>query len=191
MFAYKGLGGRFWSISPSTFTNLGSFSRRIMSLPATDSYATSSQRRVIERMGIIGGCHTCGSRQFYRFLSKVKFHADHMPPRSVARQMNESWFRKLLFRSEVKQRFYPQCSSCSNIQGSLLGTASGQIRQGIIKNLSRVGGGKEAYYHGMRLRMEHFAGFLVSAVTVWDSRDLEVIKGNKKRFEMLQKKLSG
>ena len=62
LIAFKGLGGRFWSVSPSSFTHLGSFARRMRSLPATDAYATKAQRKVINELGKTFGCHTCGDR---------------------------------------------------------------------------------------------------------------------------------
>lgn len=62
--AYKCLGGRFWSVSPSSYTHLGSFARRTSSLPATDAYATKPERKIINRLGRIHGCHTCGDRMF-------------------------------------------------------------------------------------------------------------------------------
>ena len=64
LIAYKGIGGRFWSISPSSYTHLGSFARRVYSLPATDAYATKQERVLIKRFGKIAGCHTCGDRMF-------------------------------------------------------------------------------------------------------------------------------
>ncbi len=62
LIAFKGLGGRFWSISPSSYTHLGSFARRRYSLPATDAYATKPERSLIQLFGKKTGCHTCGDR---------------------------------------------------------------------------------------------------------------------------------
>lgn len=83
LIAFKGLGGRFWSISPSSYTHLGSFARRIYSLPATDAYATKSERILIKRFGKVSGCHTCGTRMIgkqgltrsgTKFVGKTFFH---------------------------------------------------------------------------------------------------------------------
>ena len=128
LLTYKGLGGRFWSISPSNLTNLGSFARTTFSIPATDKYATQAQRKAIERLGRTFGCHTCGSRRIIsRSKNGVKFIADHMPPQSAVKQMNERWYRQV-FGMKVKQRFYPQCVSCSNLQGGILSEATRQLR---------------------------------------------------------------
>lgn len=179
MLIYRGiLGGRFWSISPSSYTNLGSFARR--SLPATnDSYATYAQRQQIELLGRKFGCHTCGSRMIFA-KSRVKFHADHMPPRSVVNaQKNQFWRKLLLPLFPIKQRFYPQCVNCSNKQGSLLGQATQQLRNAIKtkkhKNasqmiqphfLTKAGGGRNAHFHGLRPRLSHLTGACIAAITV-------------------------
>ena len=193
MLLFKGLGGRFWSISPSSFTNLGSFAR--VSLPATDAYATEAQRSMIEKLGRRFGCHTCGS---HMFLSSrpVSFHADHMPPRSVAKQINSRWYRKLLRLAPIKQRFYPQCVTCSNQQGKLLGTATNRIRDAMNKgiklekktslNLAKAGGGKKAHFHGFRPRISHLSGGLIAAITIFDTNQTDIMGGNKQRFLEMQ-----
>ena len=66
LIAFKGLGGRFWSVSPSSFTHLGSFARTINSIPATESYATLQQRTAIGKLGKVLGCHTCGDRMYMK-----------------------------------------------------------------------------------------------------------------------------
>lgn len=62
LIAFKGLGGRFWSLSPSSYTHVGSFGRRKYSLVATDAYATKPERALIKMFGRRVGCHTCGDR---------------------------------------------------------------------------------------------------------------------------------
>jgi hypothetical protein len=205
LLAFKGLGGRFWSIAPSNVTNLGSFARTIFSLPATEKYATPSQRKMIEKLGRTIGCHTCGSRKiFYRGQNGVKFIADHMPPQAVVRQMNARWYRRL-FGIKVKQRFYPQCITCSNLQGGLLSKATQKllsekgankyfIFRGKAMNLSTAGGGKNAYNHGFTFRKEHLAGGAVAAATTLNASErdvmggeswgglLQVKNGNRRRF---------
>ena len=203
LITFKVLGGRFWSIPPSSYTNLGSFARVTHSIPAKMDYATSAQRKVIESVGRKWGCHTCGSRMIFSrtrpsangAASMVKFHADHMPPKSVARALNARWWRKLL-RIQVKQRFYPQCVSCSNVQGSILSKATSMngVTGGVFgskvngaRALAASGGGSAAYNHGFRPRFYHITGGLVAAATVADANENEVVRnGNAKRFRMIQ-----
>ena len=170
LITYKLLGGRFWSIAPSSLTNLGSFARTRFAIPAGTKYANFQQRRQIEALGRKWGCHTCGSRgvlSISRIGSnhkhKVKFHADHMPPNSAVKQMNQKFYRRVLGWN-VKQKFYPQCTSCSNLQGGILSEGS---RRG-AKNLINLGGGENALNHAstFRFRMEHLTGGLVAAATV-------------------------
>lgn len=115
-----------------------------------------------------------------------------MPPRSVAKQMNRRWYRRLLGR-KVKQRFFPQCAHCSMKQSNILSDASRQIQLVMSKkkiklprkipNLSQSGGGTNAYVHGLRLRKEHFAGGIIATATVCgDSDELDVLSGNRIRF---------
>lgn len=188
LLAFKGLGGRFWSIAPSNITNLGSFARTIFSIPATEKYASPSQRQMIERLGRTIGCHTCGSRKiFYRGQNGVKFIADHMPPQAVVKQMNARWYRRL-FGIKVKQRFYPQCVTCSNLQGGLLSKATQKLVneknankyftfRGKVVNLSNAGGGKNAYNHGFTFRKEHLAGGAVAAATTLNANERDVLGG--------------
>jgi len=205
LITFKVLGGRFWSISPSSYTNLGSFARTSHSIPAKMDYATSAQRKVIESVGRRWGCHTCGSRMIFSRTkpsangsgSLVKFHADHMPPKSVAHAMNSRWWRKLL-RIQVKQRFYPQCVSCSNVQGSILSKAASKNGAGQVfsskangaRALAASGGGLMACNHGLRPRFYHLTGGLVAAATVADANENEVVRnGNAKRFQMIQEQM--
>mmetsp|Transcript_942 Transcript_942/g.1458 ORF Transcript_942/g.1458 Transcript_942/m.1458 type:complete len:366 (+) Transcript_942:111-1208(+) len=195
--AYKCLGGRFWAVSPSSYTHLGSFARRTTSLPATDAYATKTERQIINRLGKIHGCHTCGDRMFISegLKSGTKFIADHIPPKAAMSQMRERWYRKL-FRIEVKQRFYPQCVKCSLKQSNILSDASrkyhlaANAKKGFVMkrvpNLAQSGGGSNAYVHGIRLRREHLAGALIATATVKDSDELDVMSGNRVRFREWQ-----
>ncbi|KAL7473691.1 hypothetical protein ACHAXS_014165 [Conticribra weissflogii] len=158
------LRSHFTSISPSSYTARGSFARIGIPAPPNFNYATSSQRRTLERIGKWWGCHTCGSRMLFSNIADKhvpKFHGDHIPPVSVAKQMNERWFRR---KSgwKVSQKFYPQCRNCSNKQGGLLSKA---ISAG-HRNLHSVGGGEESYFHGRRMRIGHVAGGLVAVLSV-------------------------
>lgn len=190
--AFKLVGGRFWSISPSSYTNVGSFARVQGSLPAKMGYASSAQRETIERAGRKWGCHTCGSRVIFS-RSKVKFHADHMPPRSVADRMNSSVWRKVT-GVKASQRFYPQCTSCSNVQGGILSKAAGAAQGGMAgaRSLASSGGGSAGRSHGLRPRTHHLAGGAVAIATVWGSDEQEIIRnGNRARFCKFQETIVG
>ena len=185
MVSFKLLGGRFWAVAPSSYTHLGSFAR--FSLPATENYATPSQRMALERLGRWVGCHTCGSRMLFR--KAPRFHGDHMPPKVVAQQMNRRWFRKIM-GTQVQFRFYPQCVECSNLQGSILSSAAGS-RTSVWKtpNLQQAGGGKLARFHGLRFRSFHLAGAVIAAITVVDATDANIAQGNRRRYRQLQQRV--
>jgi len=88
------------------------------------------------------------------------FHGDHIPPVSVAKQINNRWYNRKLGRT-VAQRFYPQCTDCSNKQGGLLSRA---VNAG-HRNLHAAGGGSESHFHGWRMRVGHLTGGLVAVVS--------------------------
>ena len=172
----------FMSLSPSSYTARGSFATKgipIGSGGGTSSsfnYASKSQRDALHKIGTRFGCHTCGTRLLFDRTSS-KFHGDHIPPISVAKQINNRWYNRILGRT-VAQRFYPQCTSCSSKQGGLLsrGVNAGH------KNLHSVGGGSESYFHGCRMRMGHLTGGLVAAVStlgvVDDCREARWVMGS-------------
>ncbi|KAE8888842.1 hypothetical protein PF005_g1920 [Phytophthora fragariae] len=113
LLCFKLLGGRPNALAPSPFADLGAFHLKKASLPATAEYATGVERGVIQQFGRLYGCHTCGVKR------GVRYHADHMPPKLVAKRRDEQFFRKLLGRTTAF-RFYPQCESCSNQQSSVV-----------------------------------------------------------------------
>ncbi len=170
LLVFKLLGGRFWAIAPSSYTHLGSFAR--WSLPATEKYASTTQRLAIEKMGRRVGCHTCGSRMLFGRHYGVLFHGDHQPPKYLAAKMNQRWFRRILGLT-VQFRFYPQCTVCSNTQGSILSVAS---KMGTFDRSA------SAYFHGMRFRINHLTGGAVAALTVVDASDQDIVLGNRQRF---------
>eukprot|EP00581_Thalassiosira_minuscula_P009886 CAMPEP_0183708344 /NCGR_PEP_ID=MMETSP0737-20130205/4689_1 /TAXON_ID=385413 /ORGANISM="Thalassiosira miniscula, Strain CCMP1093" /LENGTH=436 /DNA_ID=CAMNT_0025936209 /DNA_START=82 /DNA_END=1392 /DNA_ORIENTATION=+ len=157
----------FYSLSPSSYTARGSFARIGIPAPPNFNYATKVERQRLERIGKWWGCHTCGSRMYFSNIAKnkPKFHGDHIPPVSVAKQLNNRWYRRKL-GIKVSQKFYPQCRDCSNKQGGMLSRA---IREG-HKNLRAVGGGEESYFHGRRLRIGHLTGGAVAIATVENNR---------------------
>ncbi|KAL7524596.1 hypothetical protein ACHAXR_001788, partial [Thalassiosira sp. AJA248-18] len=164
----------FSSLSPSSYTARGSFARIGIPAPPNFNYATRIQREKIERIGRWWGCHTCGSRMIFSNLKKnaPKFHGDHIPPVSVAKQINSRWYRRP-FGWKVSQKFYPQCRNCSNKQGGLLSKA---INAG-HRNLHRVGGGEESYFHGRRLRIGHLTGGAVALLSI--GNDESTTDGNE------------
>ncbi|KAL3790821.1 hypothetical protein HJC23_004722 [Cyclotella cryptica] len=179
------LRSHFTSLSPSSYTARGSFARIGIPAPSNFNYATSSQRSQLERIGRTWGCHTCGSRMFFSNLSKrdwnkPRFHGDHIPPVSVAKQLNERWYRKK-FGWKVSQKFYPQCRDCSNKQGGLLSKA---IHAG-HRNLRSVGGGEESYFHGGRLRIGHLTGGVVAVSTVGLGTEPGVVEDSRQHVRAL------
>ena len=121
----------------------------------------------------------------------MKFHADHMPPNAVVKEMNEKWFRKATGQI-IKQRFYPQCTKCSSKQGGILASASQELKHNMSASkrgsqLIKAGGGKQAHYHGLRFRTSHLAGALVAGTTIYGASENEIWRGNPKRFQFLFK----
>lgn len=113
---------------------------------------------------------------------KPRFHGDHIPPVSVAKQLNERWYRKKM-GWKVSQKFYPQCRDCSNKQGGLLSKA---INAG-HKNLHSVGGGGESHFHGARIRIGHMAGGIVAVATVGQGFDgKDVVIASRKRIQQIR-----
>ncbi|CAI5715926.1 unnamed protein product [Peronospora destructor] len=113
LLCFKLLGGRMSALAPSPFANLGAFHLKKASLPATVDYATSIERGIIQEFGRLFGCHTCGVKR------GVRYHADHMPPKLVAKRTDEKIVRRMLGR-KTTFRFYPQCEPCSNRQGNVV-----------------------------------------------------------------------
>jgi len=177
----------FISLTPSSYTARGSFARIGIPAPPNFNYATRSQRVRIERIGKWWGCHTCGSRMIFSNLGKTipKFHGDHIPPVSVAKQINSRWYRKP-FGWKVSQKFYPQCRDCSNKQGGLLSKA---LNAG-HRNLHAVGGGQESYFHGRRLRIGHLTGGAVAVLSIGNNEstnnEVELVESSRQRVHSFQ-----
>jgi hypothetical protein len=109
---YPLLGGHFDKVAPSDYNRLGVFSRSWASLPASLKYANSGEKKRLNRLGRLCGCHTCGTRL------PASYIADHQPPVKFVKADNAKWWRKALPFLQVTQRFFPQCSSCSTVQSS-------------------------------------------------------------------------
>jgi hypothetical protein len=132
--------------------------------------------------------------------SAASFVGDHMPPKSVAQQMEASTLRRLgILPRKVQFRFYPQCVSCSNVQGSILSKATHALNAKVAKSggwrisslvrvatLKDAGGGSSAFFHGWRFRINHMAGGAVAATTVVGATDRDIARGNPKRLERWQ-----
>jgi hypothetical protein len=88
-------------------------------LTATSEVASSAQRRIIQQLGKIHGCHHCGSRQIpfpFVFNTAPTFIADHMPPTKVIKEKNLVWYRQMS-GILAKQQLLPQCQTCFSRQG--------------------------------------------------------------------------
>lgn len=169
LLAFKLLGGRFWAVSPSSYTHIGSFAKYRGSIPATERYATSSQRAIIEKLGSKFGCHTCGTHMRFSPQS-FRFVSDHMPPKAVAEQINNRWYNRLL-QTKLKYRFYPQCITCSTKQGQILSKATQELKKHhftnrMVPNLSQAGGGTNAHMHGLRFRINHLTGGILASMSL-------------------------
>jgi hypothetical protein len=124
-----------------------------------------------------------------------KFVADHMPPKSVAEQMNATWIRTYLL-GKVPFRFYPQCVDCSNVQGSILSKAQQSTSRLLpsfrrAAKLSDAGGGRTAHNHGLRPRINHLAGGVLAGVTLVGATDREIQAGSRDRFQKAQRRVEG
>jgi len=118
----------FRTALPSTLISTGSYAhtpvhwhRKLPSvLLATSEVASSAQRRIIQQLGKIHGCHHCGSRQLVSplvFNTSPNFIADHMPPTKLIKEKNVAWYRQMT-GILAKQQLLPQCQTCFSRQGS-------------------------------------------------------------------------
>ena len=99
VFAFYLLGGRMYAVAPSSLISQGAYFRT--SIPAAAEYATAAQRNALRGIFKREGCHTCGYRP--GLLPGARgFHADHVPPLSVVKYLNNRGWRGLTGRT-VKQ----------------------------------------------------------------------------------------
>ena len=138
---------------------------------------------------------------FRRSNTAVKFVSDHMPPKAVAEQMNERWYRNV-FGLQVPYRFYPQCINCSTKQGSILSQATQELRKyhqssSLLKvfqknkftDLSQAGGGSNAYIHGLRPRIFHLTGGILAGIATYRTSST-VASGKKKTQQQSQEDIA-
>lgn len=165
--AYAVLGRGVQSALPSDISHPGALAWR--SMPSNGAhYATESQRRTLAVWLRRDGCHHCGSR-----VGKVV--GDHMPPNKMAfgsaaaaqAAREGSWKTKLwnFLRMVPKQRFYPQCRPCSDVQ-------SAAVRAGRKILVQHNGGAKAGAAVALAIAARHY-----------------VMKHHPEEYEKLQKKL--
>lgn len=136
---YAALGRGLKTAMPSDVSHPGAMARK--SLPANGAhYASEGQKRTLARWMARHGCHHCGTK-----VGAVI--GDHMPPNKVAfgssaaaeafREGTQSlWTRAWQAVGGVpKQRFFPQCRGCSDLQ-------SVAVRTGVKKLVMHGGGVK-------------------------------------------------
>ncbi|EFN50931.1 hypothetical protein CHLNCDRAFT_141732 [Chlorella variabilis] len=146
------MGGRFRSVMPSDLANVGAIARESLPAPSVE-YATEANRVELRRLFTRDGCHHCGTR-------RGAVIGDHMPPNKQVQQYVHTARRSLLNLPFVKQlasamniptapprqRFYPQCTSCSQKQ-------SAAIRNNKLTLVFH-----EVLHHGGKSQAWHFAG---------------------------------
>ena len=131
---------------------------------------------------------------FFDRSKNYKFIGDHMPPKSVAEQWNQSRWRKLpLIGRPVQFRFYAQCEPCSLKQGKILGKAQSRISRSLPTSvrgdkLQEAGGTRaKSYFHGWKPRINHLTGGVLGGMTVVGASDSEIAAGNPDRYLELER----
>ena len=136
--AFKLTGGSFRTIMPSDLVKPGALANQ--SIPAAGmQYATDEKRRELIRMFRRDGCHHCGK-------TRGPVVGDHMPPNKHVVQKAEAFATQVLERVTrvgavrramlaagvrpdavivPRQRYYPQCVSCSQKQAVAVRTDRG------------------------------------------------------------------
>lgn len=145
--------GSFSKAMPSDVAKIGA--NAVKSIKANGSnYANEAQKAVLQKFMRQYGCHHCGKKT-------LKVIGDHMPPNKVAfgsaanaaasRGANVSLYQKFFnfIRFVPKQRFWPQCESCSVLQ-------SVAVRDGVQKLITHSGHVKIALGIGLLIGLRHF-----------------------------------
>ncbi|CDJ51806.1 hypothetical protein, conserved [Eimeria brunetti] len=94
----------------------GAFSERGLALSASTGYASDSERRLVKKIGLRFGCHSCGVRG-----RSTRWVADHQPPTAQVLSYERTALgrvlgavRRMLGGSQYwPQRLYPHCEGCS------------------------------------------------------------------------------
>ena len=95
-----------------------------------------------------------------------------MPPSSLVRSSNALLWRRMT-NIKLSQRFYPQCTTCSNLQGGLLNGVITSTPSSSSTTLSRVEHLLKGYNHASHFRRYHIIGFILSAITVPSKEDCD------------------
>ncbi|SBT32211.1 conserved Plasmodium membrane protein, unknown function [Plasmodium ovale wallikeri] len=106
--------------SPSDVKMPGVYSNRRKSLDKDMKYATKREIDILRSFCKQTGCHTCG------VVCHEKFIGDHQPPVQVIKDIIDYYnkkkfllyFLKLFKLYDTKQRLYPQCVRCSQLQSA-------------------------------------------------------------------------
>ncbi|VUZ94029.1 conserved protein, unknown function [Plasmodium vivax] len=117
---FKISGGTYNKFSPSDVKMPGVYSNPRKSLNKDMKYATKKEIQVLRSFCKETGCHTCGVSCHDRFIG------DHQPPVQVIKDMVDYYKKRKLLRSllkffklyDTKQRLYPQCVRCSQLQSA-------------------------------------------------------------------------
>ena len=109
---FKAVGGQYARVLPSNLMRPGAFAVDWIPALNESARATPKERQVVNYLGTKYGCHTCGVRR------RASYIADHQPPSKLVR--NHRTGTRTGPADPLLQRMYPQCPSCSNIQGGLL-----------------------------------------------------------------------
>ncbi|CAA9990184.1 conserved Plasmodium protein, unknown function [Plasmodium knowlesi strain H] len=117
---FKISGGTYNKFSPSDVKMPGVYSNPKKSLNKDMKYATKREIEVLRRFCKETGCHTCGVSCHDRFIG------DHQPPVQVIKDMIQYYKKRKFLRAilkffklyDTKQRLYPQCIRCSQLQSA-------------------------------------------------------------------------
>lgn len=143
------------------------------------AYASDAERHALAKLGRKFGCHTCGATrvELTRAGAAAKsgllrgnvpsWVADHMPPVKYVNLRNQKLWRRLT-GCTVAQRFFPQCSKCSQVQSAAVRTASAPslVSHHVLglRNVRGPGGAWRSY---------HLTGGALAAVAVAADRAAE------------------
>ena len=129
---------------PSDVSHPGALARR--SMPSNGAhYATDAQRKTLALWMRRDGCHHCGA-------TRGPVVGDHMPPNkkafgsgaAAARAREGRWTTRAwnFLRMVPKQRFYPQCRLCSDLQSVAVRTGRKTLvmhRGGLVAGMAVAG----------------------------------------------------
>ncbi|KYO00797.1 putative membrane protein [Plasmodium gaboni] len=117
---FKLFNGTYNKYSPSDVKMPGVYSDKRKSLNKDMKYATKREINILKNFCKDTGCHTCG------MTCHEKFIGDHQPPVQIIKDMVNYYkkrkfilyFLKLFKLYDTKQRLYPQCVRCSQLQSA-------------------------------------------------------------------------